>query len=60
MTEKHIRQIESQLPEGEHIDRMYRALEGDIRVITKNAKGWDTRYTVIYNPADDSVTIRQF
>ena len=60
MTEKHIRQIESQLPEGEHIDRMYRALEGDIRVITKNAKGRETRYTVIYNPADDSVTIRQF
>ena len=35
MTEKHINQIKAQLPEGEKIERMYRAFEGDIRVITK-------------------------
>ena len=60
MTEKHIRQIESQLPEGEKIDRMYRAFEGDSRVITKDAAGYETRYTCIYNPAEDSVTIKRF
>ena len=60
MTEKHIKQIESQLPAGEKIDRMYKAFEGDIRVITKDAAGHETRYTCIYNPADDSVTIKQF
>ena len=60
MTEKHIRLIESQLPEGERIDRMYRAFEGDIRVITRDAAGRETRYTIIYNPADDSVTIKRF
>ena len=36
MTEKHVKQIEAQLAEGEKIERMYRAFEGDIRVITKD------------------------
>ena len=35
MNEKQIKQIESQLPQGERIDRMYTAFEGGIRVITK-------------------------
>ena len=35
-TEKHVKQIEAQLAEGEKIERMYRAFEGDIRVITKD------------------------
>ncbi len=59
MTEKQIKQIRSQLPEGEHIDRMYRAFEGDIRVITKDRNGHETRYTVRFD-ADDNVTIKQF
>ena len=37
---------------------MYRAFEGDIRVITKD-HGKETRYTVIHNPEDDSVTLRK-
>lgn len=59
MTEKQIKQIRSQLPEGEHIDRMYRAFEGDIRVITKDRNRRETRYTVRFD-ADDNVTIKQF
>ncbi|MDD3513034.1 MAG: hypothetical protein PHV21_03385 [Synergistaceae bacterium] len=59
MTEKQIKQIEEQLLRGEKINRAYRAVEGDIRVITRNAAGRETRYTVIFD-ADDNVTIRQF
>lgn len=59
MTKKQIKQIESQLPVGEHIDRMYRAIEGDIRVITRDKRGHETRYTVRFDP-DDNATIRQF
>ena len=59
MTEKHINQIKSQLPPDETIDRMYRAYEGDIRVITKDGTGKEYRYTVIYNVADDSVKIER-
>ena len=43
MTEKQRKQIEGQLPHGEKIDRMYTAFEGGIRVITKNAAGFETR-----------------
>ena len=59
MTEKHINQIKSQLPPDETIDRMYRAYEGDIRVITKDNTGKEYRYTVIYNAADDTVKIER-
>ena len=58
MTDKNVRQIEKQLPAGECIFKMYRAFEGDIRVITKD-HGKETRYTVIHNPEDDSVTLRK-
>ena len=58
MTEKHVKQIEAQLATGEKIERMYRAFEGDIRVITKD-HGKETRYTVIHNPEDDIVTLRK-
>ena len=44
MTDKHIKQIESQLPAGEKIERMYKAFEGDIRVITKDRDGCEIRY----------------
>ena len=60
MQEKHIHQIESQLPEGERILKMYKAFEGDIRVITADKNGNEIRYTCIYNAADDSVTIKRF
>jgi hypothetical protein len=58
MTEKHINQIKAQPPEGEKIERMYRAFEGDIRVITKDRTGRETRYTV-HHDTDDNVTIER-
>ena len=60
MTQKHIIQIECQIPEGERLDRIYKAFEGDTRIITRDARGWEKRYTTIYHPEDDSVTIKEF
>ena len=57
MTDKHIKQVEAQLPAGERINRMYRSCEGDIRVITRDKSGSETRYTVTGHPENDSVTI---
>ena len=59
MTDKHIKQIESQLPAGETIERMYRAFEGDIRVITKDKNGMEIRYTCILDE-NLNVTIKKF
>lgn len=59
MTEKQMRQIESQLPQGESIDRMYTAFEGGIRVITKNAHGCEIRYNVSFD-ADGNASIKRF
>lgn len=59
MTEKQIKQIKSQLPQGEKIDRMYRAFEGVIRVITKDADGHEMRYNVIFD-ADGNASIKRF
>ena len=59
MTEKQIKQIEGQLPQGEEIDRMYRAFEGGIRVISKDANGHETRYNVSFD-ADDNASIKRF
>lgn len=59
MTEKQIKQIESQLPQGEKIDRIYTAFEGGIRVITKNADGYETRYNVSFD-ADGNASIKRF
>lgn len=59
MTEKQIKQIESQLPQGESIDRMYTAFEGGIRVITKNANGCEIRYNVSFD-ADGNASIKRF
>lgn len=59
MTEKQIKQIEKQLPQDEKIDRMYKAFEGGIRVITKNADGCEIRYNVSFD-ADDNVSIKRF
>ena len=49
MTDKNIKQIESQLPDGEIINRMYKAYEGDIRVITQDRSKNEHRYTVVFD-----------
>ena len=59
MTEKQMKQIESQLPQGEKINRCYTAFEGGIRVITKDANGRETRYNVSFD-ADDNASIKIF
>jgi outer membrane usher protein FimD/PapC len=60
MTNKQIKQIENQLPEGERIDRMYTAAEnGQIRVITKDKTGRETRYNVSFD-ADGNASIQRF
>ena len=59
MTEKQMKQIESQLPKGEKIDRCYTAFEGGIRVITKNTTGFETRYNVSFD-SDDNASIKKF
>lgn len=59
MTEKQMKQIESQLPQGEKIDRMYTAFEGGIRVVTKTAAGFETRYNVSFD-ADGNASIKRF
>ena len=59
MTEKQMKQIQSQLPKGEKINRCYRAFEGDNRVITRKPDGSEVRYTVSFD-ADDNATIRKF
>ena len=59
MTEKQIDQIKVQLPLGERIHRMYRAYEGDIRVVTKTNDGNEVRYR-IYFDAEHDVRIEKF
>ena len=59
MTEKQMKQIEIQLPESEKINRCYRAVEGDIRVITRKPDGREVRYTVSFD-ADDNPKIKEF
>ena len=59
MTDKHIKQIESQLPAGEKIEKMYKAFEGDVRVITRDSSGNEIRYTCILDK-DLNVTIKRF
>ena len=56
MTEKQIKQVKAQLPEGETLNRMYRSYEGDLRVISRDRKGNEHRYTTRLN-ADMSVTL---
>ncbi len=57
MTSKQIDQIKKQLPEGEALNRMYRAIEGDIRVISRDRNGNEYRYTVLFDE-NDNVTIK--
>lgn len=56
MTEKQIKQVIAQLPEGETLDRMYNAFEGGIRVISRDKAGREYRYEAHFD-ADDNVTI---
>ena len=46
MTEKQFEQIKENMPAGEKIIRTYRAIEGDIRVITEDGRGRQKRYSV--------------
>lgn len=59
MTDKHLNQIKEQLPKGEKITKMYKALEGDVRVITTNPLGRETRYTCELDK-ELNVKIRRF
>lgn len=58
MTDKQISQVREQLPEGAQILRMYRAFEGDLRVIAK-PQGLDTevRYTVRFKDDYPHITL---
>lgn len=57
MTDKNVKQIEA-LPVGERISRMYRAFEGDYRVITIDKNKTERRYTVDFDK-EFNTTIRQ-
>ena len=57
MTDKNVKQIEAQLPAGEKISRMYRAYEGDYRVITIDKAKTERRYTVDFD-SEFNATIR--
>lgn len=58
MTNKQIEQVKAQLPRGEHLDRMYTAFEGGIRVISKDERGCEYRYAAHFE-ADGNVTIEK-
>jgi len=49
MTEKQIKQVKAQLPEGETFHSAYRAFEGDIRVISVDRQKNQHRYAVIFD-----------
>lgn len=59
MSEKELQEAVLQLPDEEKMVRIYRAVEGDFRIISKNAAGMETRYTVYYDK-DGEVKIIQF
>ena len=56
MTEKQIKQVKAQLPQGERFNRAYSAFEGGIRVISRDSAGNEYRYAAHFD-ADDNVTI---
>ena len=59
MTDKQLKQAESQLPQGEKFDRAYNAYEGGIRLISKKTDGAETRYKVHFE-ADGNVSLERF
>ena len=58
MTEKQIKQVKAQLPQGERFNRAYSAFEGGIRVISRDKEGCEYRYAVRFD-AEDNVTIER-
>lgn len=56
MTEKQIKQIKEQLPEGERFNRAYSAFEDGIRVVSRDSRGNEYRCAVRFD-SDDNVTI---
>lgn len=58
MSDKQLSQVQAQLPSGAQILRMYRAFEGDLRVIAK-PPGLDTevRYTVRFEDDYPHITL---
>ena len=58
MTEKQIKQVKAQLPQGERFNRAYSAFEGGIRVISRDKEGHEYRYAVRFD-ADDNLTIER-
>ena len=57
MTDKHIKQIESQLPAGEQIIKMYKAFEG-YQGHHHDKSGYEIRY--LYLDENLNVTIKKF
>lgn len=54
MNEKQEKQVMEQLPKGSRIVKMYRAFEGDIRVIVMlPGETTETRYTVKWDVEND-------
>ena len=49
MTKKQLEQVKAQLPQGQRFDRAYRAFEGDIRLISRDKRGNEYRYTVRFD-----------
>ena len=58
MTEKQIKQIKEQLPEGERFNRAYSAFEGGIRVISRDSRGNEYRYEVHFDADDNAIFTR--
>ena len=58
MTEKQIKQIKDQLPAGKYLDRMYSAVEGGIRAISRGWNGAEFRYRVSFD-LDDNASIER-
>jgi len=59
MTDKQLKQVKSQLPQGERFNRAYSAYEGGIRVISRKADGTEVRYKVSFD-AEDNAWIERF
>ena len=57
MTEKQLEQIKESMPSGEKINRMYRAFEGDIRIITEDGSGLEKRYSVRLDSAGNAYAV---
>ena len=59
LTDKQLKQIENQLPEGERFAKAYAAFEGGIRVVSKDKHGREYRYNVSFD-ANGNASIKRF